>query len=72
MCIYYALALWKRKGGKLLLTFQPGFHVMVCSPSGIFHGTSKGGKWHVEQIDPEAFTRWLIGDTGETKPERSE
>ena len=61
MCIWYAVKLLKEKGGRLLFSFQPTFHVMVCSPSGIFHGTSKGGKWHTEQINPETFTRWLIG-----------
>lgn len=39
---------------------NPVIHVMVCSPTGIFHGTNKHGVWAVEQIDPESFTRWLL------------
>ena len=60
MCIYYGIKLWISKGGKLLFTFQPNFHVMVCSPTGIFHGTNRRGGWTIEKIDAEAFTRWLI------------
>jgi hypothetical protein len=59
MCIFYALSLWRKYGGKFLFSFQPSFHVMVCSASGIFHGTSKGGKWHVEQLDVDALAKWL-------------
>lgn len=60
MCVFYALKLWLQKGGKLLFIFQPSFHVIVCSSSGIFHGTNKNGKWKVEQIDAASFTRWLL------------
>ena len=59
MCLLYALKLWKDKGGKLLFQISPNFHVMVCSSTGIYHGTNKGGKWHVEELNAEALTRWL-------------
>lgn len=59
MCIYYALKLWKEKGGNLLFQFRPSFHVMVCSETGIWHGTNDGGKWHIERINARAFARWL-------------
>ena len=64
MCILYALKLWRKHGGRMLVTFQPGFHVMVVGKDGrIWHGTTKSydGRWRVEQINAEAFTRWLIG-----------
>lgn len=62
MCVLYALKLWKRMGGRLLITFQPGFHVMLITNEGrIFHGTTRShdGRWRIEEIDAEAFTRWL-------------
>lgn len=61
MCILYALKIWKRLGGKLIFTFQPGFHVMVCTPKGIFHGTNKShdGRWRIEQLDAKALARWF-------------
>jgi len=58
MCLFYALKLWYQKGGKLLIIIHSGgVHAMVCSPSGVFHGTTKGGSWHVEEVSLEAFTK---------------
>lgn len=59
MCIYYGWKLWRKYGGRVLFSFQPKFRVMVCSDSGIYHGTNKGGKWHVEQLDIESLSKWL-------------
>jgi len=60
MCILYALKLLKRHGGRLLFTFQPGFHVVVCAHGRIFHGTNRGLKgWRTEELDLKAFAKWL-------------
>jgi len=63
MCILYAIKIWLKLGGRFLITFQPHLHVMVVTANGrIFHGTTKckSGKWHIEEIDSNAFARWLI------------
>lgn len=61
MCILYALKIWKRYGGKLIFSFQPGFHMMVCTPKGIYHGTTKSydGRWRIEKLNAEALAKWL-------------
>ena len=59
MCILYALKLWKKKGGNLVIQIRPNFHVMVCSATGIWHGTNESGKWRVEQVNHRALARWL-------------
>ena len=60
MCFLYALKILKRHGGRLLFSFQPNFHVVVCSNGRIFHGTNRGGKgWRIEELDLPAFARWL-------------
>ncbi len=65
MCIFYAIMLWCKKGGNFLFQVKPGFHVMVCNSEGIWHGTTKGGRWHVEKLDPLAFSRWICREKEE-------
>jgi len=61
MCILYAIKLWMKHGGKILVMFHPFFHVMVCAKGKIYHGTtkSKNGKWRVEEIDVETFAKLI-------------
>lgn len=61
MCLLYALKIYKRYGGKLLFSFQPSFHVMVCANGRVFHGTNRGLKgWRVEELDADLLARWLV------------
>lgn len=61
MCVWYAIRLWMQHGGRFLFSFAPGFHVMVCSKDGIWHGTTRreDGKWHVEMLNHRAFAKWF-------------
>lgn len=54
--------IWKRLSGRLLFSFQPSFHMMVCTPKGIYHGTTRryDGKWHIEKLEHNALAKWLI------------
>ena len=60
MCIIYAFRLWLKHRGKVLIQLRPGFHVMVSGTNCCWHGTNKGGRWHVERLEAEALARWFI------------
>jgi hypothetical protein len=60
MCLFLGLYLWYKYGGKLLVVFQPFPHVIVCSKSGIWHGTNRSGKWQIEKMSSESFRKWII------------
>lgn len=64
MCLVYAFYLWlslwsKRTSPRFVVITYPKFHVLVLSKFGLFHGTDKGGCWHIEQLRICCFTRWL-------------
>jgi len=60
MCLLYALKLLKRHGGKLIISFQPNLHFMVCVNGKILHGTNRGTKgWRIEELDAAALATWF-------------
>jgi hypothetical protein len=44
----------------MILLHKPWPHVVVISDSGIRHGTTKTGKWTIEKIPKEKFSKWLV------------
>ena len=63
MCFIIAIYLWIKYGGKFIIVFQPFPHIVVSSKSGIFHGTNRSGKWRIEEMDSDSFSRWLVPHT---------
>jgi hypothetical protein len=60
VCIVYALVSWWRHGGKVLIVFHRGVHVVNISGGMLRHGTKKGtGKWHLEERPMEGFFKYL-------------
>ena len=61
MCLLIAIYLWFKYGGTLMiLLHKPWPHVVVISESGIRHGTTKTGKWTIEELDKTQFSKWLV------------
>ena len=60
MCFYYALMMWIKYRGKVFIQVNPFVHVIVSGDGYCWHGTKKGGKWHVERLDADALARWFI------------
>jgi hypothetical protein len=59
MCLFIALYLWVKYGGKLIVVFHPMPHVLVMSKGVVRHGNRKTGKWKVYEMSVETFSRWI-------------
>ena len=52
--------MWIKYRGKVFIQVNPFVHVIVSGDGYCWHGTKKGGKWHVERLDADALARWFI------------
>lgn len=62
MCLYYAIIIWIRSGGKLVIVFQPFPHVIVCTKLGVIHATntkSSDGRWEIKRLNTKKMIKWL-------------
>jgi hypothetical protein len=59
MCILYAISLWWRCRGKIIIQLRPHFHVMIGHRGRLIHGTNRRGRWQFETLSPKAFGAWL-------------
>ena len=60
MCVWYGIKLWLKHRGNVFVQLRPGFHIIVSGEDCCWHGTNKGGEWHVERLDADALARWFI------------
>jgi hypothetical protein len=60
MCIFIALWLWLKYGGKFILILHPYPHALVISDGIVRHGNKKTGKWKIYEMDKEVFARWIM------------